>query len=218
MNSRLANINWNKIEELSEEDISYFMFLEDKSVDVIAKIRHMKREEVQQHIIKGKLKYGILAKCRNEEELFQCLSKISKESRIKAFESFNSTQIDKLGQYIIENYSNMNFFEKEKAIWIIGELKLKNAINILIKATVHDNITIKRLSVSALGKLKCEEGEMALIRALGDNNSQVVSYAISSLIKINSAKCKDRIIEILNSNPKAYVKIKCEEYLQGEIN
>lgn len=218
MKSKLISVNWNKIEELSEDEISYFMFLEDKSVDAIARIRNMKRDEVQKHIIKGKLKFGVLAKCKDEEELFQYLSKVSKESRTLAFESFNDTQIKKLEAYIIKNYNNMNFFEKEKAIWIIGELKLKDAINILIKGTVHDNVTIKRLSVSALGKLKCEEGEMALIRALGDSNQQVVSYAISSLIKINSAKCKGRIIEILNSNPKAYVKIKCEEYLQGEIN
>ncbi|SHK04531.1 HEAT repeat-containing protein [Hathewaya proteolytica DSM 3090] len=210
-----SNKNWNNIDDVSEEDITYFLFLEDKPIDSIAKIRHLTREQVQQHIIKGKLKYGVISKCKNSEELFQYLCKVSKESRLKSFETLNEALKSQLCAYIVDSFGDMNWFEKEKAIWIIGELNYKDGTGILIKCTVHDNVTLRRLSVSALGKLKSEQGEMALIRALEDQNNQVVSYAISSLMKINSVKCKEKIEFIMNNTDKDYIREKCKAYLHS---
>lgn len=216
MKSGLLNINWNRVKEFDDEDISYYLFLEDKSIDSIAFIRNISREKVQEHIILGKMKFGVLSKCKNENELFQYLCKVSKEERQRAFNYLTYDLKKKLVEYIDNNYYNMNYMEKEKSIWILGELNFKEGIKILLKASVHNNVNMRRLAVSALGKMNCEEGEMALIRALEDNNSQVISYAIKSLMKLQSCKAKDKILNILNKTDKEYIRIQCREYLQCE--
>lgn len=214
MKSGLLNINWNKVKEFNDEDISYYLFLEDKSIDAIAFIRNISREKVQEHIIQGKMKFGILSRCKNEDELFQYLCKVSKEERQRGFSYLTYELKKKLVNYIVSNYYSMDYLGKEKAIWILGELNFKEGIKILLKASVHNNVNMRRLAVSALGKMQCEEGEMALIRALEDDNSQVVSYAIKSLTKLQSCKAKEKVLNILNTTDKEYIKVQCREYLQ----
>ncbi|GAA0780751.1 HEAT repeat domain-containing protein [Hathewaya limosa] len=215
MRTGLVNINWNKIKEFCDEDISYYLFLEDKSIDAIAAIRNLNRETVQQHIIRGKIKFGVLSKCKDEKELFLYLVKVSKQERLRIIETLQYNLKKKLVDYIVENYSEMNWKDKESAIWLLGELRLQEGMKILIKSSVHNNVNIRRLSVSALGKMADKKGEMALIRALEDENCQVVSYALKSLKKVKSKKCKEKVEKLLEETNKEYVKKICVELLES---
>jgi len=107
--------------------------------------------------------------------------------------------------------------DKQAAVWILGELKDEEGIDILLKASVHKFINIRRMAVSALGKIGSIKGEAILIRALEDENSQVVTYAIKALKKLKSIKAKGKIIYIKNTTDKDYILKAVDEYLQ-EIN
>lgn len=213
MSSGLVKYNWDFIENYSEEEITYFLSLEGKSIEAIGKIRNIDRATVQKHIINCKIKYRFLAKSTNIEELFKALIKAGKSERVYVMNSLDKVNRAKLIDFTKRNYIDLPLKDKESAIWIIGELRAEEGLDLLIKATVNNHVNIRRLSVSALGKIANEKGEMALIRALNDSNSQVVSYAIKSLQKLKSKKASERIKEILNTSDKPYVQKACEEYL-----
>ncbi|WP_142412950.1 HEAT repeat domain-containing protein [Hathewaya massiliensis] len=215
MKKGFLDFNWNNTDEFSSEEISYYLFLEGKSINAIAKIRKLEREEIQSHIISGKIKFGILSKAKNEEELFNYLCTVAKEERIRVLDSMDNILKEKLMHYIIERYNHMDWKQKEKSIWLIGEAKYEGAISILLKASVHKNINLRRLSVSALGKFENLKGESALIRALEDENSQVIQYAIKSLERIKSNRGVEKVKKILNSTDKKYLKEACENYLES---
>jgi len=147
------------------------------------------------------------------EELFKSLVKAGKSERIYVLNSLDKVNRVKLIEFIKRNYMELPLKDKESAIWIIGELRIEECIDILIKATVNNHVNIRRLAVSALGKIANEKGEMALIRALNDENAQVVSYAIKSLQKIKSLKAIDKIKEILNKSDKSYIQKACEDFI-----
>jgi len=213
LSNGLVKYNWDFIENYSEEEITYFLTLEGKSIEAISKIRNIDKATVQKHIINCKIKYRFLAKSANIEELFKTLIKAGKSERVYVMNSLDKVNRAKLIDFTKRNYIDLPLKDKESAIWIIGELRAEEGLDLLIKATVNNHVNIRRLSVSALGKIANEKGEMALIRALNDSNSQVVSYAIKSLQKLKSKKASERIKEILNTSDKPYVQKACEEYL-----
>lgn len=215
MSSGLVKYNWDFIENYSEEEISYFLSLEGKSIEAISKIRNIDKVTVQKHLINCKIKYRFLVKSSNIEELFKTLVKADKSERVYVMNSLDKVNRAKLIDFIKRNHIDLPLKDKESAIWIIGELRAEEGLDLLIKATVNNHVNIRRLSVSALGKIANEKGEMALVRALNDSNSQVVSYAIKSLQKLNSKKATEKIKEILNTSDKPYVQKACEEYLNN---
>lgn len=213
MNSGLVKYNWDFIENYSEEEITYFLHLEGKSMEAISKIRSLDKATIQKHIIGCKIKYRYLVKSESIEELFQSLARADKSERIYVLNSLDRVNKEKLKDFIKKNYMELTLRDKESAIWIIGELRIEECIDILIKGTVNNHVNIRRLSVSALGKIAHEKGEIALIRALSDGNAQVVSYAVKSLQKLNSQKAIGKIREIHKNSDKAYVQKACEEFL-----
>ncbi|HAG44491.1 MAG TPA: PBS lyase, partial [Clostridium sp.] len=51
MNNGLVKFDWNFAEKYSNEEISYFLHLEGKSIETISIIRNLQKAEVQKHII-----------------------------------------------------------------------------------------------------------------------------------------------------------------------
>lgn len=206
-------IDWEKIQDYSEEEITYFLYSEGKSIQTLARIRRLDEATIKKHVLEGKIKYGILAKSSNIKELFTILSSSGKQDKIDTINYLDKITKDKLVKFIKENYADMYPREKQSAVWILGEIGYIEGIDILLKASVHKFINIRRMAVSAMGKIGDKKCEEALIRALEDDNPQVVFYAIKSLYKIKSSKAKLKIIRLKDNANKDYIKNAAEEYL-----
>ncbi|KZL93756.1 HEAT repeat domain-containing protein [Clostridium magnum] len=215
----MININWSDIISYSDEDITYFLFLEGKSIESLCRIRNLNKETIQKHVLDGKIKYGILAKSNDEEELFQVISKSGKQDKIEALRYLNDLNKSKLVQFIRDNYADMKTKDKENAVWILGEIGDKTVLDILIKASVHNHVNVRRMAVSAVGKIGEKDMEKIAIRALEDQNPQVVMYAIKALIKIKSENAMEKIKEVYKKTEKDYIKRTAEEYFSevGEV-
>ncbi|MBC2581159.1 HEAT repeat domain-containing protein [Clostridium sp. DJ247] len=211
-NRGILNIDWNDITKYTEEDITFFLFLEGKSIESICKIRKLDKEIVQKHVLDGKIKYGILAKSRNIKELFESICKSGKQDKIEALKGLEEENKIKLIQFIRENYGSMVTKEKENAIWILGEIAHKEVIDILTKASVHKHVNVRRMAVSAVGKIKDKGMEALLIRCLEDENPQVVMYSIKALGKIKSKSSKSKVKQIVHKWDKDYIKRVAEQY------
>jgi hypothetical protein len=209
----LVDYNWDDIENYNDSQISYFLFLEGKSIDVISKIRNISREEVQRHIIDGKIKYRFLAKSKNSEELLITISKAGKNDKQLLLSNLDEKNREALLDHIRNNYVEMHSKDKETAIWLVGELRDINSKDILIKASVHKFVNVRRMAVSAMGKIDDKIFENALKRALEDENPQVISYALKALIKMKNINAKDKVQKLLAASDKEYIKKLCEEYL-----
>lgn len=207
------NINWDDIDKISDEDITYFLYLEGKNIDAICSIRNISKETAGQHIVSGKIKYGYLAKSRNEKELFTYICNAGKQDKVNMLNSLDSINKKRLIKYIRQNYNKLNISKKSSAIWIIGECGENLAPDILVSGAGHEHVTVRRMAVSAMGKLKDIRFEDALTAALNDSNPQVVLYAIKSLKKIGSKKCIKSIQNIVRKADKDYLKLAAAEFL-----
>ena len=206
-------IDWLRIGKYSHEEISYFLFLEGKTMEAICKIRNLDNAIVQKHIIDGKIKYRFLVQSNDTDELFKKIVKAGKEDKIYFLNSIEEDNKNKLTSLIKTNYVEMHPKDKEAAVWIIGELKEKSCLDILIKASVHKYINVRRMAVSAMGKIGDIRSEGALLRALGDENPQVISYAIKSLGIIKSEKAITKIKYIYESTDKRYIIDAAQRFL-----
>lgn len=213
MKKGLVNIDWLCISKYSNEEISYFLFLEGKTMEAICKIRNLDNAIVQKHIIDGKIKYRFLAHSNDTDELFKSIAKAGKEDKIYFLNSLEEDNKNKLTQLIKTSYVEMHPKDKEVAVWILGELKEKSCLNILIKASVHKFLNVRRMAVSAMGKMGDARAEGALLRALEDENPQVISYAIKSLGKIKSEKAITKIKYIYDNTEKKYIIDAAERFL-----
>lgn len=213
MKKGLVDVDWLCINKYSHEEISYFLFLEGKTMEAICKIRNLDNAIVQKHIIDGKIKYRFLVQSNDTDELFKSIAKAGKEDKIHFLNSMNSDSKNKLTELIKTSYVEMHPKEKEAAVWIIGELKEKSCLNILIKASVHKYINVRRMAVSAMGKIGDIRAEGALLRALLDENPQVISYAIKSLGKIKSRKAITKIKYLYENTDKKYITDAAQSFL-----
>ena len=214
MNTGLIKFDWNFIENYSDEEISYFLTLEGKSVDAVARIRNLDRGTVQKHIINCKIKYRYLVKSKSPGELFKSLKDVPKAERLLVLNGLDTVNREKLIHYICSAYMDMELKDKDAAIWVMGEMRSSAAVDILIKATVNNHVNIRRMAVSALGKVGDVKGLRALMRALDDKNPQVVSYAVKSLQKLNCREADEKVSLLYNRTDKAYIKKACEDYMK----
>lgn len=213
MRNGLVEFQWKEIDKYTSEEISYFLYLEGKSIKAISKIRNIPEEIIQNHVINGKIKYKFLVDSENPRELLANLSKAVKQDKLMLLTTIDNNSKLCLLKYINDNYTEMVSKHKETAIWIIGELKDNSCNKILIKATVHKSVNVRRMAISAIGKIGDESFESTLIRALDDENPQVICYAISALIKIKIKSAEEKINKIKIKTDKDYVKQSCDEYL-----
>ncbi|MCY6370474.1 HEAT repeat domain-containing protein [Clostridium ganghwense] len=213
MKKGLVRFDWNDIEKYTEEEITYFLFVEGKSIESICRIRKIDRITVQNHIIEGKIKYRFLAKSKNSREFFEIISKAGKQDKILVLNSIDQENKRKLIEFIRKNYADMYPKDKEAAVWILGELKEIEGLDILMKASVHKFVNIRRMAVSAMGKIENNKCEIALIRALDDENPQVIMYAIKALDKIKSINATNKIEYIKNNAEKKYLREAAENFL-----
>lgn len=207
------DIDWQCIGEYSQEEISYFLFLEGKTMEAICKIRNLENSIVQKHIIDGKIKYRFLVKSNDTNELFKSIAVAGKEDKIHFLNSMDQDNKNKLTALIKTSYGEMYPKDKEAAVWILGELKEVSCLDILIKASVNKSVNIRRMAISAMGKLGDVRAEEALLRSLSDENPQVISYAIKSLGKIKSEKAIVKIKYLYKNIDKKYIIDAAQNFL-----
>lgn len=210
----LVKVNWDDVDKYSEGEITYFLFLEGKSTEAICKIRKLDNETVHKHIIEGKIKYRFLVKSNNFKELFEGLIKAGKQDKLFLLKGLSPEHSKEFIDFIRQRYVEMDGKEKEVAIWILGELSDSSSLDILIKASVHNFVSIRRMAVSAMGKICDIKSETALIRALDDENPQVVLYAIKALTKMSSKAPRKKIITLANKSDKDYIKNAAAEFIK----
>lgn len=208
----LINIDWQNIDSISDEKITYFLFLEGKNIETICKIRKMDKITVQRQIIEGKIKYRMLSSSKDSGELLKKIINAGKDDKIQFLNNLSDDLREELITFIQNNYYEMNYSERAGAVWIIGELKAVSCLDILIKASVHKSVNIRRMAVSAMGKLEDTAAETALLKSLNDENPQVVLYAVKSLKKINSKAAVEKLKILASVSDKAYIINACKEY------
>jgi len=175
----------------------------------------MEKGTVQNGIINGKIKYRLLVKSNNIQELFNEISLAGKDDKIEILKDLDEENKTLLINLIKDGYQGFPIKEKEAAVWMLGELKNQDCYDILAKASVNISFNLRRMAVSALGKTENIKAEGILLRALEDSNPQVLQYAIRALLKIKSGRGIDKIKEILKTTDKDYLKRVAEEYISS---
>lgn len=217
MEKSLLKVAWNDIDSYTDEDISYYLFMEGKSKEAICRIRNLNRETVEAHIIKGKIKFGIVAKSKDVRELFRRIASAGKQDKVSSLTSLDEANRSKLLLYIANYFDKMYSRDKEVAIWIIGECREKKLSPILKNAALSDKVNLRRLAVSAMGKMEDVMFEDALIACIEDENPQVVLYALKALVKLKSRKCLEKAEKVCKNSDKDYLKRAYLE-LANEVN
>ncbi|SHH39076.1 HEAT repeat domain-containing protein [Clostridium grantii] len=213
MQKGLLDFNWDYIQGYSEEDITYFLFLEGKTMEAISRIRNIDKALVQKHIINGKINYRYFIKNESIGEFLQALSLTDKHDRNSIIHNLNIVIEKKLLKYINDNYASLSPLEKERAVWIIGELKDIDSLNVLVKASVHKSTNIRRMAISAMNKISDMKCEDHLIRTLYDDNPQVVLYALKALENLKSKKAFSHIEKLEKQWKKEYLIKEKEIYI-----
>lgn len=203
----VREISWSNIEELDDAIISYLLYLEGKDIKTIGIIRNINKEEVERHIIEGKIRYRAFEGNRSTEDIIKRLMKYRREERGAVLDSMLEEERKDLEKYAIEKLFNSSRDDCNFYIWLLGELRSKAAVPKLTTFLRASDGTIKRMCCSALGKIGDIRAEDGLIRALEDSRPQVREYAVKALGRIGSTKAFPYLKRILdNPNEKDYVK------------
>lgn len=201
------------IHNLSSSEISYLLYKEGKSIDQIAIIRGMKKEQVQKDIIEAKLVY---AKEYKKSILVSLMSMIKKD-RIRKLAQLTNEETDILKEELYKDYIKYKTDEDRMIlIWLIGELEDKKFLPFLRMELKSKRVNHRRLACSALGKFKDVSSKSWLEKALNDDNPQVRQYAIKALMTIGDQETLAMIKKIVNkTQEKAYVKKAANEFLEN---
>jgi uncharacterized protein YpbB len=91
---------WNEIDNMESFQISYLLYLEGKSIDIISKIRNLPYKEVEKHIIEAKIKYQ---KKKKQDKLIKIIS-MSKSKRIEYLKTLTNEDERDLVEQIYKRY------------------------------------------------------------------------------------------------------------------
>ncbi len=194
-----------KIEYLEDHFLTYLLYKEGKSIDLISRIRRMTKKQIENDIIKCKLE--ISKPSQLKDELVDIIS-MKKNDRIKYIEKLNDEGKRRLSEEIYKRYTKFkNAEDRMILIWMIGELKDKGLLPLLRMELRSNNVNYKRLACSALGKIKEQKTKGWLEEMIYDDNPQVRQYAIKALAYIGDLESKAKLEKILLQNEeKDYIK------------
>ncbi|WIF94342.1 HEAT repeat domain-containing protein [Caminicella sporogenes] len=211
-------ISWEEIVKLDDCLITYFLYREGKSIKAISKIRNIHKEIVEKDIVEAKIKLRMLRMSNKgkKKSLLDKMLEVSKEERLR-FINEELDEIENLKKEIKLRYKDFtNPDDKMILIWIIGELKDKELINIIAKDIINKNGNIRRMVCSALGKIGDKKAVPFLNKALKDKKPQVRQYAAKALKNIGNENTVKMLIQIINNKAeKKYVKKACIEALKS---
>ena len=201
-------LDWENIENLNDNEISYLLYLENKTIYQISKIRNLSEDIVKLHIYKIK-KDLLLSEAKiadsnilseylslSKPEREQYLECIDKENEKCLLDEFSKTMMD------IDNIEDLMVI-----IWTIGELKTNSFNDKLKFYASHPHGNIRRMTYSAMGKIGSVEFLPYLSNGMKDIKPQVKQYAIIAFGKIADKEYIYKLNEIYtNKNEKEYVR------------
>lgn len=209
MKQGLVNIKYDKE---NEENISYFLFLEGKTINEISLIRGSERNIIENQIINGKIKYRYLIKSRNIFELLALLTNAGKEDKKETVKNFDISIKAEFISYVNKYIDGLDYKYIQLIFWIAGELGYKELYDLMAEYSKCQDVGVRRMVTSAVGKIGDIKGEDILIDSLKDENPQVRLYAVKGLLKIKSKKADSYINNIKSNEKKEYILKAIEDY------
>lgn len=209
MKQGLVNVKYDKE---NEENISYFLFLEGKTINEISLIRGMDRNIVENQIINGKIKYRYLIKSKSIYELLVLLSNAGKEDKKETIKNFDISIKTEFILYVNKYIKELSYKYIQLIFWIAGELGLKELLGLMDEYSKYQDVGVRRMVISAVGKIGDIRGEDILINSLKDENPQVRLYAVKGLSKLKSNKAASYINNIKDYEEKEYILKAIEDY------
>ncbi|MCT4593382.1 MAG: HEAT repeat domain-containing protein [Anaeromicrobium sp.] len=198
--------SWSNTQDLDDDTITYLLYKEGKSLELIGRIRNISLNEVKKQLVNAKAR--LRSRKKEEKKLLDYLLEMSKTQRQKIIVNLSKEEKKSLAKDIYISYPNIkNYDDKLTLIWIVGELGVKKLLPLIYGEINHPFVNIRRVTCSAMGKLKYEKSKPYLMKFLRDSNPQVRQYAVKALGHIGDEKSKEILNEILrNPKEKAYVK------------
>lgn len=184
----MREITWDKIDGLDDSEITYLLYLEGKDMKTIGLIRKMEKGEVERQIIEAKIRYRAYEGNRSTEDIIKKLMKYRREERGTILEDMDSMEKYKIEQYASERLFDSSRDECNFYIWLLGELKSREAVPSLTTFLKATDGNVRRTCCSALGKIGDIRAEEGLLRVLEDSRPQVREYAVKALGRIGSKR------------------------------
>lgn len=216
----MKNVEWKEINEISDSEITYLLYMEGKDIKVISKIRNMEKSLVEKHIIECKIKYRAFEGVKNTGDIAKKLMRYGRDERLSIIERMTNEDKSKLEKYAKDMLFIATREECSFYIWLLGEFKSRDSIAPIITFLKCSDGNIKRICCSALGKIGTNLSEDPLINCLNDKKPQVRQYAIKALGRIKSNKALDYLRKIsIDNTEKDYcirAALQAIEEIQGK--
>lgn len=209
---------WNRIEGMEDYFISYLLYREGKSIEVISIIRNESKNKIEQDIIKSRAYIQHKNKNKKTDFLVDVIS-LPKNERIEKLNVLAKDDKELLVDEIYKRYTQFKTIEDRMIlIWLIGELDSDKLLPFLRMELKSNRFNQKRLACSALGKLNRKSTIPWLYEMIDDENPQVRQYAIKALKDMGN----EETVEILNRRrqveDKDYVIKAIEETIESIMN
>lgn len=202
----MKSVEWKDIDEVTDSEISYLLYLEGKDIRTISRIRNMEKSIVEKHIIECKIKYRAFEGVKNTSDIAKKLMRYGRDERISVISRMSEADKQALEKYAKDMLFKSARDECSFYIWLLGEFKNQESVASIITFLKCSDGNIKRICCSALGKIGNKASEDALISCLMDNKPQVKQYAIKALGKVKSTKAIEYLKKITeDKNEKDYV-------------
>lgn len=186
-------LTWEDVMEQEDFMITYMLYLEGKTIQMISKIRGLSPEIIKDQLIKGKMKMKKAGKAPYPPGFVKLLA-YTKEERITYLETCPPEERERLILYLMGNLGEIDQAEdKMIAIWIAGQLQDTRLLRVIQQEINHPHGGVRRMVCSALGKIPHESNLEVLYRGLQDGKPQVRQYAARALGKIGDERCLPRI-------------------------
>jgi vesicle coat complex subunit len=212
-----SKISWDDAQKFDDCIITYMLYREGKTIEIIGRIRNISREKVEKDIIDAKIKLRTIQSDKNEKGLLDKVLELTKEERLRCIQEKPREELENFMEQIRKEYGSIkNPEDKAALIWLIGEIKDVSLIGLLSKDILHNNGNVRRMVCSALGKIGSEKALPILHKALSDDKPQVRQYAAKALRHIGNKASLHMLNEAIKKNhEKDYVK---RAYLQSIEN
>lgn len=212
----MKDISWENIEQLTEQEITYLLYKEGKSIKAISIIRNIDKSLAEKQIIEFRMNNRIFESAMTTEDIIRNIKKCTREERSLTISRLPEETVKELESFAISRLFESCRDDCSFLLYLLGELKSKKAVpSIMVFLKSSDGI-IKRAACSALGKIGDIRAEEGLISALEDKRPQVKEYAIKALGRIGSRNAVEQLKKIeVSTQEKDYVRRAAKNVLNG---